>query len=983
MSDQTPQQERSYLCKKEDPNRLQPTAARVAASQAAGLEWSDDNAVLTCRLSPNANAENAQQLTLEMVPQEKDRAYLLCLADRDPFFEWVRPVETNEDSGAFLRRSQKITVSFDRAPAGVLCPVCQWKKIRVPRYRPQLAEEIAFLSQAPVIPDSKIYDESAIPEEGDPPAKSEYHDYELVGDIDASDPECVPGEQFLLEWQIKFQEKITQQVAAVKFDIPAITGGLITDILDDHTTAKKLIVEEADQGIIHVAPTDFAAYQKDSWVYFLKLNSAQGDMVDRHREYTDQTDPPANEADLTMIELVNRGRAENGLNAVSRNTTLDQAAANHADYIAADSTPFPLTYDDAHYETLPSHPLYTGYNEADRAQAVGYSGEGDVWVFENVAVEDHRGQDPAFIKWSDDAEIYNGWKGSPAHWANILQEDAVHMGLATALSSDGLVRFWVQVFGTAGAAEDIEDADIFYRALPVLFNDSKNPGLVDASGFETKDFSFTGGDLATDFELAYHLAVITDINHSSGSADIEMTYTRDTDTETETITETFTGVDIFYHCQGASNTDDGHQAFAVNDRVVVLNQAGDDDTPVSSDLLVIGHVDRLKRCTAAVLLVKMYDPENENYRYLFFDVANQDLYTIYNPETADELSQPFIMEDITVTLSALILYNGLSSMPRVEPVSFSESGVTYDSDIHEEVTIDISAGPLPSGFCDEIGRGSTGVSTNTVTTEKDWSKALSVTAGPDGFNISAQFIDRFVSVQDVYWVIVWTGQAIGGRKYCSSDVTGEDGVDQSYSSKVFVWSFPESVFVLPPDMWVTPDEETSLYRFPFLYLENTYSGSGRKPDADPNVFSVYTINSWSNLSKIKYRDWAGVTHTLFDTLFSFYEWEGIGNDHEITGELAKSNDAGVALAYERVVMATQYYDQEIHQCNGLMNVYINTDGQDEDGKWSFDDFVKLSDIDETLFALFGTSKTSYYQYTAPDLSDRPDRMGILVDDILN
>jgi len=120
-----------------------------------------------------------------------------------------------------------------------------------------------------------------------------------------------------------------------------------------------------------------------------------------------------------VLVIVNRERAGNGCAAVTINDRLSEASQLHSEDQAATNTM--------------SHTGSDGSSPWDRAERVGYERA----IGENVAAG-----------YRTPATVMGGWMGSPGHRANILNCDAVAMGLGAAASSNGTL-YWTQMFGSA------------------------------------------------------------------------------------------------------------------------------------------------------------------------------------------------------------------------------------------------------------------------------------------------------------------------------------------------------------------------------------------------------------------------------------------------------------------------------------------------------------------------------------------------------
>ena len=134
------------------------------------------------------------------------------------------------------------------------------------------------------------------------------------------------------------------------------------------------------------------------------------------------------EAD-TIFSLVNDDRAANGLNALARNSSLDQVAAAWAAELAAAGV---LSHNPAYPQQIPA-----GWSEAG----------------ENVA----RGQ------WTA-SEMQSDWMNSPGHRANILG-NYTDIGVAWLTDASGMT-WGVEVFAHYPASTAAPMGDLTTLALP-------------------------------------------------------------------------------------------------------------------------------------------------------------------------------------------------------------------------------------------------------------------------------------------------------------------------------------------------------------------------------------------------------------------------------------------------------------------------------------------------------------------------------------
>ncbi|PZX18800.1 Cysteine-rich secretory protein family protein [Palleronia aestuarii] len=124
----------------------------------------------------------------------------------------------------------------------------------------------------------------------------------------------------------------------------------------------------------------------------------------------------ASDLETYMLELVNETRSENGLDPLSIDPTLNDAAEYHAEWMLETDT-F-------------AHEGADGSTSTDRIRDAGYALEGDWSTGENVAWQSERGE-PGLV---DDVEaLHAALMKSPGHRANILSDtfDEIGIGIET------------------------------------------------------------------------------------------------------------------------------------------------------------------------------------------------------------------------------------------------------------------------------------------------------------------------------------------------------------------------------------------------------------------------------------------------------------------------------------------------------------------------------------------------------------------------
>lgn len=125
------------------------------------------------------------------------------------------------------------------------------------------------------------------------------------------------------------------------------------------------------------------------------------------------TEVEDNSITVEILELVNKHRKEQGLNSLKKNTTADNLAIKHTNYMIAEGE-ISHDYFDARFQEL---------QQKENARSAG----------ENVA-----------SGYQDASSVMNGWLNSPGHKANI-EGNFTHLGLAAIKNKQGRFYF-TQIF---------------------------------------------------------------------------------------------------------------------------------------------------------------------------------------------------------------------------------------------------------------------------------------------------------------------------------------------------------------------------------------------------------------------------------------------------------------------------------------------------------------------------------------------------------
>lgn len=126
-----------------------------------------------------------------------------------------------------------------------------------------------------------------------------------------------------------------------------------------------------------------------------------------------------------MLSSLNMIRADNGLEPLKLCNTLNKSAQGYAEVMAT--------------QNFFAHEGKDGSTPSQRAQSAGYG----PYVGENIAA--------GFVSIK---EVMTGWKNSPGHFNNMINNEYMHVGFGMARNQETTSKtWWVQNFGFNGECE--------------------------------------------------------------------------------------------------------------------------------------------------------------------------------------------------------------------------------------------------------------------------------------------------------------------------------------------------------------------------------------------------------------------------------------------------------------------------------------------------------------------------------------------------
>lgn len=280
-----------------------------------------------------------------------------------------------------------------------------------------------------------------------------------------------PGAELRVAYTFKKgadQEKKYENVSHTWWCTCCFTGGKIKETQDPGKTEARYLVEIQGKEI-WARPSDFVEYEVGDWVFVAKPNAGDCGKLNRTSPCKagceDETEEAGSEIDVgaTMLDLVNQARESYGSAPLTSSESLCAAAGKHAQ--------------DCSDNCFVGHEGSDGSQIADRTVDYWAGAEAPL-VAENVTLA------------ASISEAFQNFQNSPEHWANILNSQFAHFGIAAASAdkctsvyqqppydktfeyppNSGL-KFYVQVFGTldstGGAWEPPPTDEWDYRILPM------------------------------------------------------------------------------------------------------------------------------------------------------------------------------------------------------------------------------------------------------------------------------------------------------------------------------------------------------------------------------------------------------------------------------------------------------------------------------------------------------------------------------------
>jgi len=172
--------------------------------------------------------------------------------------------------------------------------------------------------------------------------------------------------------------------------------------------------------------------------------------------------------EIAFLERINDYRAANGLSPLAASQTLTAASEHHSLHMATTS----------HFD----HTMSDGTTVPQNAAAHGYA---DSTIGENIAGGTY---------WSDAATVFEGWRLSPDHNANMLDGGFGAIGIAREYGADsGYGWYWTTIFGGSADAQAVAcDGSAVPGPTPTPPS-TPPPATADANAATTSDLNLRSG----------------------------------------------------------------------------------------------------------------------------------------------------------------------------------------------------------------------------------------------------------------------------------------------------------------------------------------------------------------------------------------------------------------------------------------------------------------------------------------------------------
>lgn len=595
-----------YLCSEQPNGIIVPTSEQSDEH----IYYDEENELVTVYLHKEYEEDENDCMVIDEVKKvivlmkQIDSDLIDCIWKGVNYIGWKRGVQEYENlQSATAKRDNYLTIEW--ANPEEFCGRCFWEYTAVRPHFPTNVNPSKFMVKTFLTPQRNMIPENASQED----MWVAQEENTLLYIHTESQPNLVPGCKIESYWRMK-GVLAEYYAGAVIYFTPMLTGGTVLDILDAGTVDMMYVIEY-EGAEYQCKPTDFAEYRVGDFVYLLRQGANEASIVNRSVSFGEESgsktsgresiwdvvteDESSNYILTNMLNRVNVIRQQAGVSLIEvSDDALQSAAYNHAYYNAQNGyfTEPPINGYYGHSEIY-GEEGFTGETPEMRVSAAGYTG----WESgENVA----KG-------YTSDKAVFEGWVNSPSHYLNMINGNHTEMAYSKVQEPTGN-REWMycMILGGKRASGFVNDDEISdFRLVPFTMGQH-----LTYSDFETIDF-YHKDEFEKVFELAYHEGEIVDKDVDTVSVEL----TVDTGGDEEVYAQTFSDVAVFYHCPFSAEVKGGIDAFIVGDRVLVLNEKG--LNPDSSDLTVIGFVNKIELCEIGAIIVITAPPDESGDTFAF------------------------------------------------------------------------------------------------------------------------------------------------------------------------------------------------------------------------------------------------------------------------------------------------------------------------------------------------------------------------------
>jgi uncharacterized protein YkwD len=507
---------------------------------------------------------------------------------------WRRKVETFGTSKRFYN---SIIIEYSH-------PQQKWTPN--PYWLETVLESISPMSPVPHVPPIAIHMyppgifQNAIPQTGQ---ASDYWNksvYDGQVEFEENQPIPRPGEAIQVRWSLNVDGSVKAGVvASVPYETPLFTGGEVVAAYDLGDITVRYDVKIHGQVVKGIPPTDFFEFPVGKWVYLWK----GGWLKDEKQAFGLSSSSSSTASTASdILSLINSERASLGISSLSTDSNLEAAARWMSNDMKDNGVGVPHIGSDGStaFERIDRNGFFANLDPSVRTGTC-----------ENIYVGNSK---------TTPQDIFNGWKSSTGHYANMVNVDMEHIGISQVGPDKNGNIYWTTDF----AFREDYTSTTNYRVVPFNFGGPLHPQDMGIDYLTNDLFIDSATDFEEVFDMVFFEGTIQSVDVNNDTCEVMIATTKYT-------------LPIYYHCTDDQSIDGGSSAFGVGDEVIVERPGND---PNFSDAMVIGFKDGVKTCTKD---------------YIIYSVPGQIL--VWDP-VFDQLA--VIQDDSGAYVSGPVPYNSIS-----------------------------------------------------------------------------------------------------------------------------------------------------------------------------------------------------------------------------------------------------------------------------------------------------------------------------------